>query len=158
MRIAAGILPYAFVNDKVYYLLGKDTSTNTWSDFGGKCEPVDSNNPVNCAVREFNEETLGVIVDPKTLKSLLHQSPRKVVSRKQYLVYYMYLVEVPYLPFLRSVFRRVSLHLSSRMFVEKCDILWADEQTLSTLALRPCFKSTLDERAHEIRDLVASSE
>lgn len=156
MRIAAGILPYAFVDGKVYYLLGKDTSSNTWSDFGGKCEPVDSNNPVNCAVREFNEETLGIIVDPKTLKSLLHQAPKKVVSRKQYLIYYMYLVEVPYLPFLRSVFRRVALHLSTRMFVEKSDVLWADEKTLSTLTLRPCFKATLDERRLEIDALIDS--
>ena len=40
---AAGILPYTFVNNEVYVLLGKDINSNTWSDFGGKSEVKDEN-------------------------------------------------------------------------------------------------------------------
>ena len=57
IRYSAGILPYTFdQNGKLLFLLGKDNDGD-WSDFGGRCEFKDRNEPKNTATREFYEET-----------------------------------------------------------------------------------------------------
>jgi 8-oxo-dGTP pyrophosphatase MutT (NUDIX family) len=64
-RYSAGILPYTFdQTGKCLFLLGKDYD-NDWSDFGGRCEFRDNNEPLNTACREFYEETLGSIMTIK---------------------------------------------------------------------------------------------
>ena len=61
IRYSAGVLPYTFdQNGKCFFLLGKDNE-NDWSDFGGRCEFRDHNDPLNTASREFYEETLGAV-------------------------------------------------------------------------------------------------
>lgn len=58
---SAGIIPYAYVDGKIMFLLQKYTSPRKkndfgWNDFGGKMDEGDSS-LVNTAAREFNEET-----------------------------------------------------------------------------------------------------
>ena len=61
-RYSAGVLPYTFDQQgKCLFMLGKDIDGD-WSDFGGRCEFSDKNEPLNTASREFFEETLGAIM------------------------------------------------------------------------------------------------
>eukprot|EP01095_Lingulamoeba_sp_RSL-Kostka_P017258 TRINITY_DN885_c1_g1_i1.p1 TRINITY_DN885_c1_g1~~TRINITY_DN885_c1_g1_i1.p1 ORF type:complete len:289 (+),score=49.15 TRINITY_DN885_c1_g1_i1:53-919(+) len=55
---SAGILPYSFYKNKIYFLLGKEIRKKNivWSEFGGKIEPYDKS-AAHTAFREFNEET-----------------------------------------------------------------------------------------------------
>ena len=42
------------------FCLGKDALSNDFTDFGGKLCKLDNGNPLKCALREFEEESLGV--------------------------------------------------------------------------------------------------
>ncbi|KAK5582818.1 hypothetical protein RB653_004405 [Dictyostelium firmibasis] len=53
---AAGIFPYTVYNDKIYFLVGYER--RGYSDFGGYRESIDEST-LECACREFSEETLG---------------------------------------------------------------------------------------------------
>jgi ADP-ribose pyrophosphatase YjhB (NUDIX family) len=64
---SAGILLYTKVDDDIYVLLGSDFKYKCWSDFGGKCEWVDNNDPMKTAAREFFEETSGIVANELTL-------------------------------------------------------------------------------------------
>jgi 8-oxo-dGTP pyrophosphatase MutT (NUDIX family) len=52
---AAGIIPYTFKDNQIYYLLGLEASNNKWSGFVGGSEPGET--VQQTAIREFNEET-----------------------------------------------------------------------------------------------------
>lgn len=54
---ACGILPFAIIENKLYFLLQKNNK-NIYSDFGGKREIYD-NDYIKTASREFAEETNG---------------------------------------------------------------------------------------------------
>jgi len=58
-QVRAGIIPYTFHNDKLYFGFGVDTKTSDLTDFGGGVQFID-NGAINAAIREFREETLGV--------------------------------------------------------------------------------------------------
>ena len=95
---AAGILPYIKIENKTYFLLGKD-KRNKWSDFGGKSELKDNNSPKNTAIREFFEETSGCISTLYKTAHVLHGKNVKCLKGKSYTKkdYYMYLVNLEYL-------------------------------------------------------------
>lgn len=72
MYVSAGILPYAVVDKEVFLLLGCDASEGgVWSDFGGKAETEDRNDPTRTASREFMEETLGAVMTAAEMRELL---------------------------------------------------------------------------------------
>lgn len=57
----AGIIPYIRLdNGNVWYCLGIDDKSGDLSDFGGGVEKRDKGNYQLTAIREFDEETLGV--------------------------------------------------------------------------------------------------
>ena len=96
---SAGILPYAYDNNGVgYFLVGGEMRSImmravrhqhlVWSDFGGKQELQDHNDPRNTAIRECDEETRFVF-DAQSL-DLQH----KIVCDE----YVMYLAQVPFIP------------------------------------------------------------
>lgn len=91
---SAGILLYTIVNGTKYFLLGRDCKYNVWSDFGGKCDPIDDGDPLKTASREFYEETIGVIGNELHIYANLkkHSCCIKCVSYKNN-DYYMYLLE-----------------------------------------------------------------
>ena len=91
---SAGILIYTEKNGNTYFLLGRDTKYGTWSDFGGKHEYIDENDPVKTAGREFYEETCGVIFDKLTIiEKIRHTKP---ILCQSYMKnpYYMYLIKI----------------------------------------------------------------
>lgn len=68
---SAGILLYKIVSGQIYVLLGSDSKYKCWSDFGGKCEWIDNNDPYRTATREFYEETSGVISSESVIHNML---------------------------------------------------------------------------------------
>jgi hypothetical protein len=149
MSYAAGVLPYTYFNGRIYLLLGKDIRDNVWSDFGGKNEPQDSEKPLQTAIREFYEETCGIIMDPKALKIKMNNVQSvtfsNTLNNKQY---YMYAIEIPYNSFYRGVFRRTIMYLKYinvyKRTIEKTDIKWVDVQDVvnNAINMRPVFRNT----------------
>lgn len=66
----AGVLPYAYHNDKIYLLLGREREGGEWSDFGGGREKGESSK--TAASREGYEESMGFLASsPAVLKRKL---------------------------------------------------------------------------------------
>jgi hypothetical protein len=160
MRYSAGILPYAFIRGRMYVLIGKDVRDNTWSDFGGKSEDVDGCNPVETAIREFYEETCGVVMDLKSLRNRMSVATNytMLVSQTQnFHPYYMYLLEVPYNTGYRSIFRKLLYFMKYKKiykkFMEKTDIQWISVDSLVNrrVMLRSVFEATIDKHIDAIR-------
>ena len=91
---SAGVLLYRVQNGETQFLLGKDVKYNSWSDFGGKCDTIDQHVPLRTAVREFYEETCGVIVNMHQMIDLIHAKCVKIhCSSYKKKTYYMFLVK-----------------------------------------------------------------
>jgi len=58
-RPRGGVIPYFRHNGQIYFCLGIDSRTRELTDFGGGLELQDSGF-IECAKREFTEETLGI--------------------------------------------------------------------------------------------------
>jgi len=58
----AGVIMYTKINDLLYFGLGVDTLSGEYTDFGGGISYKDKNdkNVIEGALREYNEETLGI--------------------------------------------------------------------------------------------------
>ena len=150
VHYAAGILPITWRDGVPLFLVGKDLRDG-YSDFGGKCERVDRGNPVTTATREFYEETYGTVTTPKALMQRM-ATPSNYLCLKSSTQngydYYMFVVEIPYVPHLRSCFRKALKFLQStnmqRVYVEKTDLQYVTWPVLQTIAKRPVFGTTLD--------------
>ena len=79
----AGILPLAYHNDKMYFLLGRETvdvdhrAKGQWSDFGGSIEKGETLKET--AIREGFEETGGLFGNMKDIEYLIDHSLVKKV-------------------------------------------------------------------------------
>lgn len=152
VHYAAGILPVTWHEGKLLFLVGLDVRDRSWSDFGGKCERVDKNDPMNTACREFYEETYGCVADHRALRHRMCSSNCLALrSRTQNNhPYYMFVVEIPYQPHLRNGFHKALAFLRHKnlckMYVEKTDVQWVSWDALwsSDMVKRPVFKATLD--------------
>lgn len=152
VRYSAGILPYAVVDETIYFLVGKDIRDNTWSDFGGKSEEEDGGDPMETAMREFYEETCGIIMDIKSLRNRL-SSPKNYTQFESRTLngypYYMYMLEIPYNNSYRSIFRKLLYFMKYKRiykkFMEKIDIQWISIKSLVArrVVLRNVFETTL---------------
>lgn len=152
VHYAAGILPITWHEGQALFLVGQDVRDRSWSDFGGKCERVDKNDPLNTACREFYEETYGCVADHRALRHRLCSSNCLALrSRTQNNhPYWMFVVEIPYQPHLRNVFHKALAFLRHKnlckLYVEKTDVQWVSWDTLrgADLVKRPVFKATLE--------------
>lgn len=151
-RYSAGILPYAIVEDQMHLLIGKDCRDNTWSDFGGKSEDEDANNPLSTAIREFYEESCGVIMDLKSLRNRMSNTGNYVLlqsTTQNGYPYYMYLLEIPYNNSYRSIFRKLLYFMKYKKIhkkhMEKTDIQWISLKSLvgKRVLLRSVFEHTI---------------
>lgn len=130
VHYAAGILPVTWHGGQALFLIGRDIRDALWSDFGGKVERCDRSDPLNTAVREFYEETYGCVADARALRQRLYAGNCLLLrSRTQNgHPYYMFVVEVPYTPTLRSEFHKALGFLRhknlQKAFVEKTDVQW----------------------------------
>jgi hypothetical protein len=64
----AGVIPYTIINGDLWFLMGVDAKTKDLSDFGGGRENRES--IIDCAYREFIEETCGIFSGDVSLKNL----------------------------------------------------------------------------------------
>ena len=160
---AAGILPITWCGSTALFLVGKDVRDDSFSDFGGRVERVDENSPVSTAVREWYEETLGVVLSAKALRNRMQ--PHNCLclrSRTQNgHPYYMYVVEVPFSPHVRNSFHKTLNFLKYRnlhkVYVEKTDIRWVSLHTmLSDLPKRAVFASTVKQHRDILEKIVQS--
>lgn len=74
--------------------------------------------------------------------------------------YFMYVVQVPYIPNLRSYFNKVLMFLKNknmqRALVEKTDVQWVTLSMLKNLEKRSVFAGTLEMHAQAIEDIATS--
>ena len=168
MAYSAGVLPYTIQSGMTYFLLGKDARDGLLSDYGGKCEPEDKGIPLNTAIREFNEESLGMFGPIEGITAMM--------SRTKYLTMYsrtlsgnnytMYIVRVPYHHLQPKMFETFYTFLKAsgavkHMYLEKCQICWVSQQRLlkalatphDPLRLRPVFRQTLLKNLQVISNL-----
>ena len=141
IRYSAGVLPYTYdQNGVLLFLLGKDHEGD-WSDFGGRCEFKDYNDPINTASREFYEETLGAVVSiPDCIQKISNIPEKNIIISKTLngSPYYMYCMYVDFLNY-SDVFNKVHSFVkyqfdnkSSLKIIEKINIRWVTVDTLLT--------------------------
>ena len=152
---AAGILPVTWYEGTPLFLCGRDLRDDKYSDFGGKCERVDKNIALNTSVREFYEETLGMVLPAKALRQRMQPHNCLCLRSKTQNghPYYMYVVEVAYMPHLRNAFHKTLNFLKYRnlhkIYVEKTDVRWVTWPTLcSELPKRAVFAATIEQHRH----------
>jgi len=163
VRYAAGILPCTYHEGLLLFLVGKDVRDGTFSDFGGKCERYDRGDPVTTACREFFEETYGTILDTKQIRARMTPKTTALlrgVTQNSH-QYFMYLVQVPYIPHLRKTVSKLIGFLKcknlQRMYVEKTDVMWVTYAQLKTMPKRAVFAKTIE--AHQgLLERLAGSE
>lgn len=163
VHYAAGVLPITWIDNVPLFLVGRDLRDG-WSDFGGKCERADRGNPMLTASREFYEETLGCVVSAKALYQTMNHPGSCVTlksSTQNNYDYHMFIVEIPYIPHLRSAFRKVLRYLQSmplqRAYVEKTDVQYVTWDMLQKMNKRPVFRNTLELHQGTLEALANSS-
>ena len=151
MLSAAGVLPIAFDALGVcHFLVGDDVRGIGASDFGGKADKrLDRGSIIATAAREFNEETLGIVMTTREMERRLVASALFVDGATQNgNTYRMFIVEVPFDTTVPSTFERASAFLESknlhRSTIEKLNVKWLLFDELMKTGLRSVFKSTLE--------------
>lgn len=98
----AGVLPYAWKDNEIWFLLGKERRDDTWegsekwSSFGGKRE---LNQTVEqTAIREFYEESMGTIMTLREIQEKIYRKEYIIcadinVSRSRY--FRIYIINIP---------------------------------------------------------------
>ena len=69
----SSVIPYMYVNSKLYILAGKDGDTGNWSDFGGCNEPKEQRE--HAAAREAYEESMGILDKTKVRDAIKGKTP-----------------------------------------------------------------------------------
>lgn len=161
---AAGILPFAVHNGQVVFLVGKDAQDSVWSDFGGKVESVDRSE-LDTAIREFQEETCGAVLDGRALRVRMgHPANYRVLQSmtQSRHPYYMHVLQLPFDPGTRKAFHNVLAFLRmTRMpkrYAEKSDIQWVTWAELQKLNLRTVFHGTIVRHQRYLRDVSATGD
>ena len=157
-KYSAGVLPYTYdQTGKCLFLLGKDND-NDWSDFGGRCEYRDHNEPLNTASREFYEETLGAVLGVQECVEKISRSHKIVSKTLNGSPYYMYLMYIDYSNY-TDTFNKTSAFLKYQYsdketyrMIEKSCIRWVTLDTLlycienknGPISLRGVFYKTME--------------
>jgi hypothetical protein len=136
IRYSAGVLPYTFdQSGKLFFLLGKDNDDD-WSDFGGRCEFKDKNDPINTASREFYEETLGAVLNIQECTDKITDKKKIISKTLNGSPYYMYFIYIDYTNYSDS-FNKTSQFLKYQFdgrvtskIIEKVSIRWVSIDTL----------------------------
>jgi hypothetical protein len=128
---AAGILPYAVHNKKLYFFVGKSGKDGKITDLGGKIEGNET--PKQTAVREFYEESSGLMGDMKYLLSKLRSKDLK----SQFIVcgsYKIYIVKFKYNEGIEKkyneLFDKVDTANKKPGFFEMNSIFWIEKEDL----------------------------
>ena len=147
---SAGILPISRNEaGEIVFLIGKDSRDCVFSDFGGKCENVDSGDPINTATREFYEETLGCICNtPYDIRfRVKHLSVMLIGETKNKHMYRMFVLEIPYQRDMPLRFKKMMNFLKYKnigsSFIEKSEIAWVTLEELMKIPKRRVFHDTV---------------
>jgi 8-oxo-dGTP pyrophosphatase MutT (NUDIX family) len=152
--MGAGILPTALVNDKLVFLLGKESKydeTPGWADFGGGSETGESF--MNTACREAQEELKGFLGDKKMVHKKLKRGVFEMtIQEGSYKMFVYSEVYDPLLPvYYNSNHRFLEGHVKDKKevhkkYFEKDEIGWFTVADLKRLRnrVRPYFKEMLD--------------
>ncbi len=162
--VGAGVLPYAIHKGTVYLLLGQERNVsgwedrNKWADFGGGIEHGET--VLDAAVREFQEETLGILFNSKkAARQWIEENTTSVEERPGYT---MYIVRFPAydknMPkYYNNIYKFLEMSCSSKRsdylslggcsksLFEKRRIKWVALDSLYSMNLRPAFKETMKE-------------
>lgn len=170
VRYSAGILPYTFdQNGKCFFLLGKDTE-NDWSDFGGRSEFKDYNEPLNTASREFFEETLGAVLTVSECIAKINNGVKIISKTLNGSPYYMYLMYIDYSNY-ADCFNKTAYFLRYQFdkqemnkLIEKNSIRWVSIDTIlvcidtrqrnAPIQLRGVFYNTLLNSLDQLQFLI----
>jgi hypothetical protein len=160
--ISAGILPITRdEHGSVLFLIGKDVRDNAYSDFGGKCEKVDHGDPVNTAIREFYEETLGCVCNkPYDIKyRLINSSVMLKGETRNKNEYRMFVMEIPYNKNINDNFVKTMNFLKYKNIgtnmIEKKELTWVTYQELMKIPKRTVFETTLMKNISLLRRIAA---
>lgn len=95
-KYCAGILPYCYYNNCLYFLLGKSKKNNRLITFSGKNDEIEDD-PCETAAREGYEETLGCILDKYTILEKVKKCDRILKSKTpRGMPCYTYVIEIPF--------------------------------------------------------------
>lgn len=123
----AGVILYTTHNDTVYFGMGMDEATHDITDFGGGIRYKQDLNVINGALREFDEETLGIF-DVMTIDDVI-KCP--VLYDDKMLIIFIRLDENP--------------EMISRVFLRKyecsrnqeiCSIVWFEQEEFQSELVR----------------------
>lgn len=167
-QYSAGILPFARVKGDVFVLLGEDKSECTWSDFGGRVEPSDMEDPKTTASREFYEESCGSVVNLDVMRNRLEHEKHYKMFETTTLngsPYYTYLVQIPsknYSTTFNKTWAFLTHIKANKKFIEKTSIKWVPLNDIvaaiespdeTTIHLRSVFRASLKKFIVEIKNL-----
>ena len=151
----AGILPLAYHNNNLYFLLGRETvnvehkAKGKWSDFGGAIEKGETLKET--AIREGFEETGGLFGNMKDIEYLIDHS---LIKKFRVNHYTTFIIQVPYIKSLPKIHREKYLdvlknkkHLITKHngLYEKDMIKWVKLENLNKVEnVRHWYRSVLN--------------
>ena len=131
---SAGILPFAVLKKRVFFLLGKEVfepgyaDSDRWGSFGGSLEEGES--VEEGAAREFYEETAGVVMELAEVRQQLSETRYALYSDlhpEHHSSFRVYLMPVPYRDY-PSMFRRTKHFIQyikgDIKVIEKSQLRW----------------------------------
>jgi hypothetical protein len=159
MSSSAGVLPFSRNGGEIVFLVGRDIRDSVFSDFGGKLESVDKNDPIATATREFYEESLGVVCNsPHDMRQRLKELSVCLFGHtKNHHEYRMYMLEIPYCKDIPRKFSKVANFLKYKNIgvscIEKTELVWCNMDELLKIPKRLVFTETLQSNLSVIRRL-----
>lgn len=117
---AAGILPIIKMNDTIYFLLGREKhgldfdKSGKFSDFGGHKDLNET--PEETAIREFDEESMGVLYDKNKLKGIISTLPKYINKKYNYIIF---LLKIDYKPDIINTYNTILKKLQTCEGVNK---------------------------------------
>lgn len=137
-KYCAGILPYCYYNNALYFLLGKSKRNNRLITFSGKNDELEDD-PCETAAREGYEETLGCVLDRASILERVRRCQRVLVSKTpRGMPCYTYVIEIPFRKHYITCFGKTREFLCSmgihKMYhiQEMTDIKWICANTMFT--------------------------
>lgn len=105
--IGSGVLIYAIHDNKIHFLLGQEDSDKRFGIFGGRIKP--NNSIEETAIREFEEETLGVVTTKQYIEHAIRSGGYSLkfngaAGINRYFVTYM--IRIPFNATIPAKFRR----------------------------------------------------
>ena len=163
--IGSGILPVALLNNKLYFLFGKETFTEKstpWSDFGGIKE--DNEDIITGAIREGYEETSGFLGDLKSLTKIVKNNQIAIINSINYTTFLYFTDYCEKIPiYYNNNFKFIKNHFNNLVnkngFHEKSQIKWfsIDELTKKINNFRIFYQpfiETIIENHNEIKNKI----